>query len=410
MRLFLIYIFTAVLVFFSHGQKNKLPSLKNGNWTGNLALSAQTNLPFQFLICGKKNDVSLIVINGKESISLENGVVVNDSMHFSFPSFNSKLVFRKKGRKKLVGYWLNLNKGSNYRIPFTAKNGFTTRFPIEDADTYPYLDGKWETTFEPGTQGAYKAIGLFEQHENRVEGTFLTETGDFRYLEGNISTDSLFVSCFDGSHAFLLKGRIIQDSMYGQFYSGKHWKSDWSARCNESFNLTDPDSLTFLVNEDPLTFTLKDLAGNDFTYPNSSFNNKVTIIQIMGTWCPNCMDETNYFNELYSTYHNQGLEIISIGYEVGTSFQEYAQKIERLKNKYNLPFQFLVGGAANKGLASEHFSMLNQIISFPTSIIVGKDGTVRRVHTGFNGPGTGEYYSEYTTEMDSFIRSLLQEN
>lgn len=121
------------------------------------------------------------------------------------------------------------------------------------------------------------------------------------------------------------------------------------------------------------------------------------------------MDETMYFNELYKEYNKQGLEIISVGYEVGTSFKEHAEKINRLKSKYNLPFQFLVGGSANKGLASEHFKMLNQIISFPTAIVIGKDGTVRKVHTGFNGPGTGEYYNQYVKETESFIQSLLQE-
>jgi hypothetical protein len=121
------------------------------------------------------------------------------------------------------------------------------------------------------------------------------------------------------------------------------------------------------------------------------------------------MDETMYFKELYDQYNSQGLEIISVGYEVGNHFEEHVEKINRLKNKYKLPFQFLVGGAANKGLASEHFKMLNRIISFPTAIFIGKDGTVRKVHTGFNGPGTGEYYTEYVKETEAFIQSLLEE-
>jgi thiol-disulfide isomerase/thioredoxin len=156
-------------------------------------------------------------------------------------------------------------------------------------------------------------------------------------------------------------------------------------------------------------FSLKDLNGNEFHFPNEQFKNKVTIIQIMGTWCPNCMDETRYYKQLYDKYHAQGLEIISVGYEVGNSFEDYANKIKLLKDRFNLDFTFLVGGNANKGLASSQFSMLNEVISFPTSIYIGKDGVVKRVHTGFNGPGTGEYYTEYVEKTNLLIESLLKE-
>jgi thiol-disulfide isomerase/thioredoxin len=410
MLLRIIVVTGILLPHLLFGQDNTLPTIKKGSWTANLQLENNTFLPFQLQVIGKGSDYDLSIINGSETIILEKGKIINDSIHFYFPSFNSKLIIKNKGKKKLKGYWINFNKSNNYKIPFSAKFGYTTRFNVgKTKETFPYLDGKWETTFDPNTEDAYKGIGLFEQHGNKVEGTFRTETGDFRFLEGNVTSDSLFLSCFDGSHAFLIKSKIIGDSMYGSFYSGKHWKGLWNARCNESFELGNPDSLTYVINDTVFTFTLKDLEGKDFTFPNSTYKDKVTIIQIMGTWCPNCMDETVYLKELHEKYHNQGLEIISVGYEVGTSFKEHAERINRLKNKYNLPFQFLVGGTANKGLASEHFRMLNQIISFPTSIFIGKDGTVRKVHTGFNGPGTGEYYINFVKENESFLQSLIEE-
>jgi hypothetical protein len=122
------------------------------------------------------------------------------------------------------------------------------------------------------------------------------------------------------------------------------------------------------------------------------------------------MDETKYFKEIYDKYHNSGLEIISVAYEVGNSFEDYVFKINRLKERYDLDFQFLIGGSANKGLASEQFSMLNQIISFPTAIFIDRKGQVRKVHTGFNGPGTGEYFSDYRKETEQFLLELLKED
>lgn len=408
MRCLSVIISALIFTFFVSGQTDKLPKLKRGSWTGNLQLSGTDKLPFQFVVKGRGEKMTMSVINSQEVIELERPVLVNDSILLTFPAFNSKLVLHQRGKRKLHGYWLNLNKNSNYTIPLEICFGYKTRFPVgRTATTFPYLDGRWETTFEPGTKSEYKGVGLFDQQENRVEGTFMTETGDFRFMEGNVTVDSLFLSAFDGSHAFLMKSRIVGDSMYGVFLSGKHWKGTWNARCNESFDLPHPDSLTYIVDNKPVEFTLNDLDGNTFTFPNSTFENKVTIIQIMGTWCPNCMDETRYFNELYSKYHTQGLEIISVGYEVGSSFEEHAARIRKLKERYDLSFHFIVGGAANKGLASEHFRMLNQIISFPTAIFIGRDGNVKKVHTGFNGPGTGKYYEDYIRETDLFIQELL---
>jgi peroxiredoxin len=120
------------------------------------------------------------------------------------------------------------------------------------------------------------------------------------------------------------------------------------------------------------------------------------------------MDETKFFKELYAKYHEKGLEIIAVGYETPNDFEGKVNKIKLLKERHHLDFQFLVGGSADKGLASEQFSMLNEIMSFPTAIVIGRDGEVKRVHTGFNGPGTGKLYDDYVKDMDLFIQELLK--
>jgi thiol-disulfide isomerase/thioredoxin len=394
------------------GQHKHLPKIKNGSWTGNLNLTETVNLPFKFTITKEKENTVYSIHNGDETIRLIPNGFINDSLTLDFPTFNSKLVL-KVTKKKLSGYWQNLNKGMNYTIPCTIAQGYNHRFEnqalyVSNTHLPSNYNGKWESTFEPSTPDAYKALGIFNQTNNQISGTFLTETGDYRFLDGNVIADSLFLSCFDGSHAFLFTGKIINNEISGKFYSGKHWQTNWIATHNEQFELTHPDSLTQVINSDPFTVKLKDLNGNDFVFPNETYKNKVTIIQIMGTWCPNCMDETRYFKELYAKYHNQGLEIISVGYEVGESFEEHAAKISTLKTRLDLSYTFLVGGAANKGLASEQFNMLNQIISFPTAIFIGRDGTIQKVHTGFNGPGTGQYYLDYVKETEAFIEELLK--
>jgi thiol-disulfide isomerase/thioredoxin len=310
-------------------------------------------------------------------------------------------------KETIHGNWHNLNKGVNYKIPFSAKlnNEKLKEIP---KDLPLDLSGRWKTFFSPNTKNEEIAIGVFSSNSNHLTGTFLTETGDYRFLEGETDRDNMFLSCFDGSHAFFFEAYIKNDSLKGKFYSGSHYTTDWIATKDENFTLRNPDSLTYLVKTEDFKFKVKDLENKDFTFSSENYKNKVCIIQIMGTWCPNCIDETRFLKEMYEKYHEKGLEIISVCYESPAVFEEQVQKVNLMKKRLNLDFTFLIGGQANKALASEHFSMLNQIISYPTAIFLDKNGRVVKIHTGFNGPGTGEIYTEFVKETEELIMSLLK--
>lgn len=406
-RLTVIFLFLSTVTISQNLNGLKL---KKGKWHSELKLTANDVLPFDLIITKNKSNYQFKVMNGEEEIELASPSVINDSVHVPFSVFNSELIFSVSDKKNIEGWWYNYNKGKNYRIPFIAFKKKTNRFNSsvkKNKKNTPDLSGKWEVTFEPNTSSSYPAVGIFEQNKSTLTGTFLTETGDYRYLAGNTINDSLFLSCFDGSHAFLFKAAYNDGNLDGKFFSGNHWNSSWIGKKNEAFELTDPEKLTYLKEDHAFNFNLPDLNGDTLFFPNESYKNKVVIVQIMGSWCPNCLDETRYFKELYSKYHDRGLEIISIGYETGKSFEDFKGNIERLKNTLELDFTFLIGGKASKGLAKEHFSMLNNIISFPTTVFIGRDGEVKSVHTGFSGPGTGEYYTEYVNKTNALIESLL---
>lgn len=382
-------------------------ALRPGVYKAHLQLNSTTNLPVRLSVEKEEKSVILVVKNAEERIELRPSKKIGDTLLFPFPNFDSELRVVATKKRHLKGYWVNYNKAGNYRIPFEAhSNGHAE----STAETTTDISGKWEAYFSPKTPDQETAVGLFKQTGNAVTGTFLTETGDYRFLEGKVEGASFYVSCFDGSHAFLICGNLENGTINGNFYSGKHYQTTWTAKRNEAFELANPDSLTYLKDEEAdVHFSLQDLTGQTYSFPNQQVNDKVVIIQIMGTWCPNCMDETKFYKELYADYHDKGLEIISVGYEAAETFEEQASKIKRLQEKHKLEFTFLVGGKANKGKASEDFAMLNEVISFPTTIFIGRDGKVKRIHTGFNGPGTGNYYTEYVEKTRALIESLLAE-
>ena len=52
---------------------------------------------------------------------------------------------------------------------------------------------------------------------------------------------------------------------------------------------------------------------------------------------------------------------------------------------------------------------LENFVAFPTTIFLDKNHNVRMVHTGFNGPATGEKYVAFKKEFESFVGELLAE-
>ncbi len=411
MKLVFGFFFLFFLSGFSAQAKHK--KLKPGHWHTEFQLNDNTSLPVTFLIDKEKQLTHLYIINADEYIELTEVSSKGDSIFISFSTFDSELRAKVIKKDYITGEWLNHSRKGRYSIPFWSRNNSAPRFNRLEKQIDVF--GKWEVTFDYDSEPE-KALGVFEVvthgcnyiNSEIVKGTFLTETGDYRYLSGTVSSDSLYLSTFDGSHAFLFKSKMVDDTLWGVFYSGTHYTSLWYGVRNENFELTNPDSLTFLVNEEPISFDLPNIDGGTFSYPADSPKDQVTLIQIMGTWCPNCLDESVYLSELRKK-HQDDLNIISVTYETQTTPEDKIKKVDKYRTVLNLDWTFLIGGDACKNCAGEMFPMLNEIISFPTLIFIDKNGKIRRIHTGFNGPGTGSYYNEFVLETNEFVKQLIEE-
>jgi thiol-disulfide isomerase/thioredoxin len=410
-KIILVLFLTFHLTVFS---SDNHPFLEEGKWHGKLELNEETILPFTFVIerMNESKNCSFKILNGKEEITLQFKGIQKDSLLLEFPVYGTYLVLKAKENRQLNGFWINPNKTSNNSIKCTITKGYVKRFEgaiLKDNQNMPTsIKGRWETTFEPKTTDAFKAVGLFEQHNDELSGTFLTETGDYRYLEGNVIKDSFYLSSFDGSQLLLFRGKIYsEDSISGDFYRGKQNKYGWKAIKNPAYELRNPEKLTYQKTSEKFQIKFIDKEGKEFSYPTKETENKVVILQIMGTWCPNCIDETGFLVEMYQKYKYKGLEIIGLCYENGQTIDSQKERINRVIKQFNATYPFVLAGSAKLESVAIHFNMLNHIMSFPTTIFIGRDGYIKKIHTGFNGPGTGTYYEVYTKETELFLQELL---
>ena len=198
--------------------------------------------------------------------------------------------------------------------------------------------------------------------------------------------------------------------MVGEFYSGLHWKEPFEAKLNNSYELPSADNLTFLKKGfDNLNFSFPDKNGKLFSLSDKRYQKKVTVVQIMGTWCPSCLDESKYLSK-YSQ-KNKEVEVIALAFEVAKTKEIAFKRINRLQDRIGINYPIVLAhfGNENKIEAHEKLPMLNHIISFPTTIIIDKKGNVRKIHTGFNGPATGQNYLDFKKSFEAFIDDLQKE-
>lgn len=373
-------------------------------------------LPFNFEVKYKNEEEFYIEIkNGDETIEVTDisyGVdrsTAKDTIWINFPIYDSYIKGIYEGNL-IQGYWV-VNNRENYQIPFTARFGQDHRFTTLRKEPIMDISGRWETAFTEESGATEAAVGEFVQKGNKVTGTFLTETGDYRFLEGTIQADKLYLSCFDGSHAFLFEAKIKKDStMIGSFLSGNHYRAIWEARFSPNATLRDPTALTFLKDGyDQLNFSFPNTDGQMISLSDPVYQGKPTIVQIMGTWCPNCRDETKFLVDYLAKNPDKDLQIIGLAFERHRDKDKARASLQRYKSGMNIPYELLLAGESDKAEAAKSLPMLNHILSYPTMIFIDRTGTVRKIHTGFSGPATSKY-QEFIEEFEQTINQLSTED
>jgi thiol-disulfide isomerase/thioredoxin len=408
-RIVVPFIIVLILVG-CHSEKETKNALKTGVWRATIEIQGQ-QLPFNFdLANDEQGGYDIFLRNADEKLLLDEVKVYDDSVNIALHIFDANIKARISG-DSLIGEFIK-NYEKDYNIPFVAVYGQGFRFEKgKNENGVPDFSGKYavDFIFEADTT---PAIGIFKQVGDSVTGTFLTETGDYRYLQGNVANGMLQLSTFDGNHAYIFTAsKDNNGKLVGEFYSGKTHMEFWEGIANENAQLKDPESLTYLKKGfEKIEFSFPDVNGNKISLADEKYKNKVVILQLFGTWCPNCMDETKFLVPWYNEHHSRGVEVIGLAYERKDDFTYASGRVRKMIEKFNVPYDFVIAGTNDKEKASETLPQLNSIVAFPTTIFIGKDGKVKKIHTGFSGPGTGIYYEQFVQHFNETVNELLSEN
>ena len=372
-------------------------------------------LPFGLeLEAGEAGEWRAFILNGSERIAIPRIELSGWELLLEIDHYDSRLraTISDDGRR-LDGEWKKRRGKHRWGVmPFHATAGDTPRFtPLEGAKRSIPVAGRWAVHFESDVSPAV-ALLASGPAGTTVTGTILTTIGDYRYLAGSIEGGRLRLSVFDGAHAFLFDARFQGDgTLSGDFWSGTSWHEEWTGRRDDSAELGDAFAQTTWTSGASLAdLVLPDLDGRPRSLVDREFEGKAVLLQLFGSWCPNCHDETRYLTELHERYAAKGLSILALAFELTGDPERDTGQLRIFAERHGVSYPILLAGTADKSAASLAFPLIDRVRSYPTTVFFHGDGRLHSVHTGYAGPATGEAHERLRARFEATIEELLAES
>ena len=380
-----------------------------GLWRGVLT-SPGGELPFGIDITQNNDIYSAKIINGEELVDTSSVIFENNQLVINIEWFDAKLEAALNEDGVFMGQWSKTASGKDKSssLLFTATREYSHRFEQEKATAQgASVAGNWEVTFSD-EDGDSIAVAEFKQNGQIVSGTFLTPTGDYRYLSGVANDGKLYLSAFDGAHAFLFDALIGEDTMTsGNFWSRESYHATWKATKSDNTAEFLPNSWEMTKSTNPVAFAFNDTQGQLIQLTDERFKDKPVVINLFGTWCPNCNDEAPLLAKIYDKYNQQGLEVVGLAFEFTEDPERDTQQLKFFKKRHGINYPLLLAGGNDKTEATKILGFLDKVKSYPTTIFLDRTHQVVNIHTGFSGPGTGEHYLKLVEELEQEIIGLL---
>src|SRR5262247_1258100 len=201
--------------------------------------SAGGELPFGLELHGTEKQVQATIVNGSERIAVETS---HDGEAFvlDFPHYDSRITAHGTGTR-LDGTWRKRRGADAWaELGFHADRNVRVAGTEDAAPIFRQLEAsvahRYSVRFSSSDD---PAVAILEADAAGLRGTFLTTTGDYRYLAGECTLPAapaaesrvlhVRLSCFDGAHAFLFIARLVPRStpgpvqLEGDFWSGDRW-------------------------------------------------------------------------------------------------------------------------------------------------------------------------------------------
>jgi peroxiredoxin len=379
----------------------------NGVWQATVLNKAGEEIGFQLELQRNGEQVSGALVNGDQRVESTSGSFDGQTLKLRYDFYDGELTanlvdgelrgdFKRQLRKDILRRELRA-----WRAPTSAK---TKAAPSAD------LSGDWLLRVGEGDkQRTWRAS--FKQQGSDVTGTIIPLSGDWGTMTGSFENGELRLTRFDGINAYLLKVKLTSEGkLEGMINSERKVVAERAAQAQlaDLPPLPDPNNYTKFKNPaESFRFSFPDLDGNVVSSTDERFRNKVVIVTIGGTWCPNCHEEAAVLRDFYDRYGAQGLEIVGLMFEYTGEAARDREQIRIFARRHNLRYPLLLAGTTEEGEVEKKLPQLENFSAYPTAIFLGRDGRVKRIHAGFEGQAAGARHTQLKAELEEYVQELL---
>jgi thiol-disulfide isomerase/thioredoxin len=384
------------------------------HWSG-VALVHGQEVPVQLDLArdGRDGKVYGTFLNGTERSQSSDGDLTGDHLLLNFNYFARKLdgtvhgsAFEgtfsgATGTPAAVQLHREEHEGGGLRSG--AQAGATEiRGDWEIAVKSPKGESAWTLRVEPFGKGEVKAVILrIDGDTGGLYGGYDASTGEYRISHFGAGGAALY-SLKRSSDGTLLVTNLLRDNQQWTARRPTEARKEQLApptKATEQTGVVDPSK--------PLQFAGVTLAGASVSSEDLRFRDKVVIVAVGGSWCPNCHDEAPFLVELYNRFHARGLEVVNLSFEEEDQLKDPA-RLRAFVAKYHIPYTVLVAGTPDE--LNAKLPQGKNLNCWPTSFFIGRDGLVKETHAGFSGPATGSAHVDLKAETTALIEKLLAKN
>ena len=374
-----------------------------GRWDAVVTVN-DVDVPFAFVIEADGASVSGAFFNGERRTNSTRARIDGNSVTFRFDQYATELVATLKDGELWGEY-----RRPRGPYPFKAARARAVS-SVGVASAAPSIEGTWIIGAQ-SRKGETAWRFIARQRGPEVEATILRVDGDTGTLEGSWRGDRFVLSHFSGARPLLLEVIPRADGTLALKQNGRveligaRERSDAAAAIGTP---TDPAVHTRVKDpSEPFRFAFPDLSGQLVSNTDARFAGKVVLVNISGSWCPNCHDEAPFLAALHRTYRAQGLEVVTLSFEDEDQLKD-PQRLRAFLETYGIEYTVLLAGTPEQ--LKEKVPQAVNLDAFPTTFLLGRDGRVRGVHAGFPGPGSGEFHLKVERELTATVERLLSLN
>ena len=396
-----------LLFLLTSCQRKRDVSFLPGVWNGVVYLKNNDEVALKIELKVEGEQVIGTILNGEERLATTSSSFDGYKLKLNFDYYDAVMegeIVRREIIGNITRTWHQQKMVRNFKM---WKGG--EKMIVPTAAEGKDLSGEWDMKVGEGDKQRQWRLVLM-QKEGALSGTILTPSGDWGTMTGEFAYGKMQISRFDVINAHLLRAQLnAQGQLEGQvdLGQGDAPRKVIADRVSATAPLATQNTKVKNPTE-PFKFAGLDLNGKTIESSDPRFKNKVIIIEITGTWCPNCYDEAPLLKDLYARYQSQGLEVVGLSFEYTGDTKRDLEQVKIFNQKHGIPYLMLLAGTTENDDIARKLPQLENFGAYPTTIFIGRDGLVKKIHAGFDGPATGERHTRLKAEFEETVKALLK--